>query len=148
MKYLKFNFSLLVTFLITYFIQAQSGETYFTLNPTLTPNAEYIIFSYEGDLWKVPAMGGNAFRLTAMEGNETGPSVSPDGKWLAFSSNQFGNDDVYVMPLSGGEIIQLTFHESDDYVSSWSWDNSKIYFILLKSTISILLNKYLPFIVK
>lgn len=128
MKYLKFNFSLLVTFLITYLVQAQSGETYFTLNPTLTPSAEYIIFSYEGDLWKVPAMGGNAFRLTAMEGNETGPSVSPDGKWLAFSSNQFGNDDVYVMPLSGGEIIQLTFHESDDYVSSWSWDNSKIYF--------------------
>lgn len=128
MKYIKFNFSLLVTFLITYLVQAQSGETYFTLNPTLTPSAEYIIFSYEGDLWKVPTMGGNAFRLTAMEGNETGPSVSPDGKWLAFSSNQFGNDDVYVMPLSGGEIIQLTFHESDDYVSSWSWDNSKIYF--------------------
>lgn len=128
MKYLKFNFSLLVTFLITYLVQAQSGETYFTLNPTLTPSAEYIIFSYEGDLWKVPTMGGNAFRLTAMEGNETGPSVSPDGKWLAFSSNQFGNDDVYVMPLSGGEIIQLTFHESDDNVSSWSWDNSKIYF--------------------
>ncbi len=128
MKYLKFNFSLLLTFLLTCLVQAQSEETYFTLNPTLTPNAESIIFSYEGDLWKVPTMGGNAFRLTAMEGNETGPSVSPDGKWLAFSSNQFGNDDVYVMPLNGGEITQLTFHESDDNVSSWSWDNAKIYF--------------------
>lgn len=128
MKFLKLNFSLLVTFLITFFSQAQSKESYFTLNPTLTPNADYVIFSYEGDLWKVPTMGGNAFRLTAMEGNETNPSVSPDGKWLAFSSNQFGNDDVYVMPLNGGEINQLTFHESNDNVTSWSWDNSKIYF--------------------
>lgn len=128
MKHLKLNVSLLVTFLLTYLVHAQSKDTYFTLNPTLTPNAEYVIFSYEGDLWKVPTMGGNAFRLTAMEGNETNPSVSPDGKWLAFSSNQFGNDDVYVMPLNGGEITQLTFHESNDNVSSWSWDNSKIYF--------------------
>lgn len=128
MKHLKLNFSLLVTFLITCLVQAQSQETYFTMNPTLTPNADYIIFSYEGDLWKVPTMGGNAFRLTAMEGNEINPSVSPDGKWLAFSSNQFGNDDVYVMPLNGGEITQLTFHESNDNVTSWSWDNSKIYF--------------------
>ncbi|OGS71236.1 MAG: peptidase S41 [Flavobacteria bacterium RIFCSPLOWO2_12_FULL_35_11] len=148
MKYLKFNFSILVTFLITYLVQAQSGETYFTLNPTLTPNAEYIIFSYEGDLWKVPTMGGNSFRLTAMEGNETGPSVSPDGKWLAFSSNQFGNDDVYMMPLSGGEIIQLTFHESDDNVSSWSWDNSKIYFTSNRfnsiTTYSVNINRSTP----
>jgi tricorn protease len=63
-----------------------------------------------------------------MQGEETNPSVSPDGKWLAFSSNQYGNNDVYVMPLNGGEITQLTFNESPDNVSSWSWDNSKIYF--------------------
>ena len=63
-----------------------------------------------------------------MQGNETNPSVSPNGRWLTFSSDQFGNRDVYIMPLAGGEIKQLTFHESSDDVSSWSWDNSKIYF--------------------
>ncbi len=114
--------------LITCAGHSQSKETYFTIEPTLTPNAEFIIFSYEGDLWKVPASGGDAYRLTAMQGEETNPSVSPNGKWLAFSSNQFGNNDVYIMPLNGGDITQLTFHESADNVTSWSWDNSKIYF--------------------
>ncbi|WP_372800799.1 S41 family peptidase [Lutibacter sp.] len=107
---------------------AQSKNAYFTLTPTLTPNAQSIIFSYEGDLWKVATEGGNAYRLTAMDGEETNPSVSPNGKWLAFSSNQYGNNDVYIMPLDGGEIKQLTFHESNDNVTSWSWDSKKIYF--------------------
>lgn len=118
-----------VIFLITtLFSEAQTKETYFTLNPTLTPDAQFIFFSYEGDLWKVAANGGNASRITAMQGSETNPSVSPDGKWLAFSSNQYGNKDIYIMPLKGGAIKQLTFHESDDKVSSWSWDSSSIYF--------------------
>ena len=127
---MKLKYSLISTFflLITLQFNAQSKGPYFTLKPTLTPDANFIIFSYEGDLWKVETEGGNALRLTAMDGNETNPSVSPDGKWLSFSSDQFGNRDVYIMPLNGGEIKQLTFHESNDDVTSWSWDNSKIYF--------------------
>ncbi|RPD91688.1 PDZ domain-containing protein [Aureibaculum marinum] len=117
-----------ISLIFTYHTNAQHNKTFFTHNPTLTPDAKHIIFSYDSDLWKVPTEGGTAERLTAMEGNESNPSVSPDGLWLAFSSNQFGNDDVYIMPLNGGEITQLTFHESDDRVSSWSWDNSTIYF--------------------
>lgn len=113
---------------ITLIGNAQTKKTFFTLNPTLTPNAQTIIFSYEGDLWKVPTEGGNAYRITAMQGNETNPSVSPDGKWLAFSSTQYGNSDVYIMPLNGGNIQQLTYHESNDIVSSWSWDSATIYF--------------------
>ncbi|MGO1520556.1 MAG: hypothetical protein ACTHWQ_03385 [Sphingobacterium sp.] len=38
----------------------------FLSNPTLSPDAQSIVFSYEGDLWKVPAVGGEALRLTAM----------------------------------------------------------------------------------
>ncbi len=110
-----------------------SGQTknnaHFTLKPTLTPDAKYVIFSYEEDLWKVSSDGGEAYRLTAMQGVETDPSVSPDGKWLAFSSNQYGNYDVYIMPLKGGEITQLTFHQANDKVSSWNWDNETINFI-------------------
>jgi len=127
MKYLKTLVSVLLLF-ITFLGNSQTKKAYFTLKPTLTPDAKYIIFSFENDLWKVATEGGEAYRLTAMEGTETNPSVSPNGKWLAFSSNQFGNNDVYVMPLNGGEITQLTFHESPDNVASWSWDNSKIYF--------------------
>src|SRR5258708_942973 len=104
-------------------VQAQSQEVYFSSYPTLTPDGKTVIFSYEGDLWKTDLNNSVAVRLTAMQGEETRPHVSPDGKWLAFSSNQFGNNDVFVMPLAGGEVKQLTWHEASDEVDSWSWDS-------------------------
>jgi len=118
-------FSLL---LLQNFAKAQTNEVYFTSYPTLTPDGKTVIFSYEGDLWKVDIGNPAAVRLTAMQGEETNAHVSPDGKWLAFSSNQFGNNDVYVMPLAGGEIRQLTYHDAGDEVDSWSWDSKSIYF--------------------
>jgi len=110
------------------FAKAQGQGVYFTSYPTLTPDGKTVIFSYEGDLWKVDIGAPVAVRLTAMQGEETNPRVSSDGKWLAFSSNQFGNNDVYVMPLAGGEIKQLTYADANDQVDSWSWDSKSIYF--------------------
>ena len=104
------------------------NDTRFMAYPALTPDGQTVVFSYEGDLWKVPAAGGPANRITAMPGNEISPRVSPDGKWLAFSSDQFGNYDVYVMPLAGGEVRQLTFNDAGDEVENWSWDGKAIYF--------------------
>jgi len=100
----------------------------FLSHPTLSPDGNTLVFSFEGDLWKVPTAGGTALRLTAMEGNEIAPRISPDGQWLAFSANQNGNMDVYCMPLAGGDIQQLTFHDGTDEVDSWGWDNQTIYF--------------------
>ena len=114
--------------LSTSMVFGQKESPYFTFQPTLTPDGETVIFSYEGDLWKVPSAGGESARITAMEGEETNPAVSPDGKWLAFSAEQYGNKDVFIMPLEGGEIRQLTFHEATDEVESWSWDSEHIYF--------------------
>ncbi|MEO6520880.1 MAG: S41 family peptidase [Mucilaginibacter sp.] len=109
--------------------QAQNTSPYFAEYPTLTPDAKTVIFSYEGDLWKTDIAGQTAaVRLTAMQGNEINPRVSPDGKWLAFSSNQFGNNDIYVMSLAGGDVKQLTFNENNDELDSWSWDSKTIYF--------------------
>ncbi|MFI5162415.1 MAG: S41 family peptidase [Sphingobacteriales bacterium] len=115
-------------FAVTICAKAQSSEVYFASYPTLTPDGKTVIFSYEGDLWKVDIGNPAAVRLTAMQGEETSPHVSPDGKWLAFSSNQFGNNDVYLMPLAGGEIKQLTYADANDQVDSWSWDSKSIYF--------------------
>jgi tricorn protease len=63
-----------------------------------------------------------------MQGYETSPRVSPDGKWIAFTGRQYGNPDVFVIPVSGGEVKQITYHSSADEVSSWSWDSKSIYF--------------------
>ncbi|MGN9273790.1 hypothetical protein ACTMO5_15285, partial [Enterococcus faecium] len=66
--------------------------------------------------------------ITAMQGYETNPRISPDGKWIAFTGRQFSNADVFIMPLAGGDIKQLTFHSGGDIVNNWSWDSKKIYF--------------------
>lgn len=109
--------------------QAQApSQPYFLSNPALSPDGETVVFAFEGDLWKASVKDGQATRLTAMQGYETSPRISPDGKWVAFSSRQVGNADVYVMPLAGGEIKQLTFHSATDEVNNWSWDSKKIYF--------------------
>lgn len=124
-------FQIILSIILTGFstsVLAIQSEPYFTNHPTLTPDAQTIIFSYESDLWKVPADGGTATRITAMDGIETRPSVSPDGRWIAFSSNQYGNHDLYVMPIDGGEVTQLTYHQSTDEVEGWSWDSQTIYF--------------------
>ena len=63
-----------------------------------------------------------------MQGYENGAKVSPDGKWIAFTGRQFNNSDVYIMPIEGGEVRQLTFHSASDEVNSWSWDSKNIYF--------------------
>jgi tricorn protease len=119
---------LLLLFICPVLAIAQNADVYFTSYPTLTPDGKTVIFSYEGDLWKADIANPVAVRLTAMQGEETSPRVSPDGQWLAFSSNQFGNNDVFVMPMAGGEVKQLTFHDANDQVDSWSWDSKSIYF--------------------
>jgi tricorn protease len=103
-------------------------EAHFLMDPTVSPDAKTIVFSYDTDLWSVPAKGGTALRLTAMDGEETLPNISPDGKWLAFSATQFGNKDIFVMPMKGGSIQQLTFNDANDDMDSWAWDSSSVYF--------------------
>ncbi|TGN29402.1 S41 family peptidase [Empedobacter tilapiae] len=122
----KIVFTLLSAFAISQ-VSAQE-KVYFTSTPSLSPDAKTVYFSYDGDIWSTDINGGNAARITALEGEEINPRVSPDGKWLAFSSNQYGNYDIYVIPINGGQIKQLTFHQAKDEVESWSWDSKSIYF--------------------
>lgn len=121
-------FSLLTISCCFWSMATSQSPVTFASYPALSPDGETVLFSYDGDLWKVSAEGGQAYRLTAMPGREIAPRISPDGKWLAFSSDQNGNSDVYVMPLEGGEIRQLTYHSGSDIVDSWSWDSREIYF--------------------
>lgn len=124
----KIVFILLTIFFLNESILAQETAPYFTSYPALSPDGQTLIFSYDGSLWRSSANGGAAMRLTAMQGIAHNSRISPDGKWLAFSNSQYGNYDVYLMPLNGGDIKQLTFHSADDMLDSWSWDSKSIYF--------------------
>src|SRR5438105_9604295 len=68
-----------------------------------------IVFTAEGDLWRVAASGGAAQRLTSHPGAETHSAISRDGSQLAFTANYEGQTEVYAMPLAGGAPKRLTF---------------------------------------
>ncbi len=97
-----------------------------------------VAFCYGGDLWRAPVGGGLAARLTAHPGVEVFPKFSPDGKWIAFTGQYDGDEQVYVIPATGGEPRQLTFYPArgplaprwgyDNQVYGWTLDGSAILF--------------------
>lgn len=87
-----------------------------------------LAFAYHGDIWVANADGSNPMRLTAHVARDTFPRFSPDGTWVAFTSNRFGNDDVFVIPATGGEPKQLTFATTGDTVHYWTPDGTAIVF--------------------
>src|SRR5450432_565847 len=83
-----------------------------------------VAFSYGGDLWMVPATGGTATRLTAHPGVEVFAKFSPDGKWIAFTGQYDGDEQVYVIPVTGGVPKQLTFYPAHGPLNPrWGYDN-------------------------
>ena len=92
-------------------------------------SAQYVAFTYAGDIWIVPRTGGDARRVTSSPTVEKDPHFSPDGKWLAFTGQYDGNDDVYVVAVAGGEPRQLTWHPAPDDVRGWTPDGSAVVFM-------------------
>ncbi len=74
-----------------------------------TTNGSEIVFSYAGDLYKVPINGGEAQRLTSHVGYEMFARFSPDGKTIAFTGQYDGNTEVFTIPSTGGEPLRVTY---------------------------------------
>ncbi len=87
-----------------------------------------IVFVAGGDIWKSPAGGGLAQRLTFDDGDELNPSFSPDGKMIAFTGQYDGNPDVYVMNADGSDIRRVTYHPGYDEVVGWHPEKNKVIF--------------------
>jgi tricorn protease len=106
-----------------------------------------VVFTYAGDLWIAPSSGGSATHLTSHPGVEVFGKFSPDGKWIAFTGQYDGDEQVYVVPTSGGEPRQLTFYPArgplaprwgwDNQVFGWSKDSKRIYFRSLRDSWSL-----------
>lgn len=83
-----------------------------------------VVFTYASDLWTAPASGGTAVRLTAHPGMEVFAKFSPDGRWIAFTGQYDGDEQVYIVPAGGGEPRQLTFYPAKGpFAPRWGWDN-------------------------
>jgi tricorn protease len=87
-----------------------------------------VVFTYLGDIWTADENGQNVQRLTVNRARDVYGRFSPDGKWIAFSSERNGNLDVYLIPAGGGNAKQLTAHSADDVVLGWSSDSRAVLF--------------------
>ncbi|HWB19825.1 MAG TPA: hypothetical protein VG711_05965, partial [Phycisphaerales bacterium] len=111
---------------------AFGGEQGYMSQPALNGNS--LVFVSEGDLWSATlpeTLSGEvilAHRLTSGAGEETRPTISPDGTQVAFSAEYDGNTDVYVMPIDGGMPKRLTEDPGDDIALTWTADGGSILF--------------------
>jgi Tol biopolymer transport system component len=72
--------------------------------PALSPDGREIAFASGGDIWTVPAAGGEARLLIVDPAEESRPLYSHDGTRLAFQSTRTGSNDIYVLTLSTGAL--------------------------------------------
>ena len=86
-----------------------------------------VIFAAEGDLWVVGVGGGLARRLTTHPGEETHPTVSPDGSTVAFTAEYEGTREVYSMPVMGGLPKRLTWEADSSFATTWTPDGRVVY---------------------
>ncbi|MCM3872347.1 MAG: hypothetical protein ND895_16820, partial [Pyrinomonadaceae bacterium] len=117
-------------------IDTASGQTKLLRFPDIY--GDRVVFTYAGDLWIAPATGGSAIRLTAHPGVEVFAKFSPDGKWIAFTGQYDGDEQIYVIPSGGGVPRQLTFYPAkgplaprwgyDNQVYGWTRDGQRILF--------------------
>jgi tricorn protease len=115
----------------SYMLNAQ--DTRLLRQPNLSDT--HIAFTYGADIW-VAALDGQErpLRITSTPAVESNPHFSPDGKWIAFSSNRSGNTAVYIAPVSGGDAMRMTWHPSAAYVRGWTPDGEEILYATSRET--------------
>ncbi|HSA56855.1 MAG TPA: S41 family peptidase [Gemmatimonadaceae bacterium] len=108
-------------------VQSSSAMPTFA-EPSISPDRAEIAFVSGGDIWTVPAQGGEARLLVAHAANDTRPVFSPDGSRLAFISSRTGNGDIYVLDLRRGTLLRVTYDDLPDLLDAWSRDGEWLYF--------------------
>jgi tricorn protease len=100
-------------------------------NPHLSPNAVRAVFEARGEIITVPADKGDARMLTSTPGvMERSPAWSPDGKTIAYFSDESGEYALHLAPQSGeGPITKIALPKAGFYrATQWSPDSKKIAF--------------------
>lgn len=106
---------------------AQDSSALWLRHPSVSPDGNTIAFSYKGDIYTVPAKGGEARQLTTNSAYDAYPFWSPDGSRIAFASDREGSLDIFVIPAKGGKATRLTNHSASEIPRGWL-DNETVLF--------------------
>jgi Tol biopolymer transport system component/DNA-binding SARP family transcriptional activator len=100
----------------------------------------YSVFTQTANVWAVPIPTGAAVGTTGAtpitSGSQTveAMEVSPDGKWLAFDADGAGSQDIYRLPLGGGDVERIVESPTDDHRPFWAPDGQSILFYAFVGT--------------
>ncbi|HEY9284133.1 MAG TPA: S9 family peptidase [Pyrinomonadaceae bacterium] len=119
--------------------------------PQWSPDGRWLAFTVsdwnrkenrrDAHVYLVPAEGGEVVRLTNGERGESQPQWSPDGKWIAFLANRGapqagaapaagGGNQIWIIPVRGGEAEKLTEEEAGVSQFRWSPDSKRIAYVV------------------
>jgi Amidohydrolase family/WD40-like Beta Propeller Repeat len=91
------------------------------LSPDLSPDDGSIAFELLGDLYRIPAQGGEARALTHGMAFDSQPVFSPDGRDIAFISDRSGSENIWLIAGDGSNPRQLTDLDEDSVFASPAW---------------------------
>lgn len=97
--------------------------------PVITQDNKFLISSVGGDMKASPIEDGESWEtVVSSEGFEDGPSLSPNGKLLAYLSDESGRDEIYVVPFpqAGGKWQVSTGGSTS--AALWSGDGKAMYY--------------------
>jgi tricorn protease len=99
-------------------------------NAGISPTGARALFEARGDIFTVPSDKGNARNITKTAGvAERDPAWSPDGKWIAYFSDESGEYALHIAPQNGeGEVKKISLGTPPTFYYSpvWSPDSKKI----------------------
>ena len=97
----------------------------------VSPDGQQIVFDLLGDIYQMPIGGGQARLLASGRSWEVQPRYSPDGKWIAFTSDRDGADNIWVMDAAGQNRRQIT-KEGQRLTNTPAWSADGQYILVRK----------------
>jgi len=101
------------------------------MNLDVSPDGKTIVFDMLGDIYTMPIQGGNAKAIRTGIAFEVQPRYSPDGKYISFTSDAGGGDNIWIMNTHGKEAKQIT-KESFRLLNNAVWTPDSKYLIARK----------------
>lgn len=96
--------------------------------PAVSPDGKNVAFCYRGVLFVVPATGGAAKAITTGSDYVASPIWTPDGKQIAYEGHRYGNADIFLISVEGGEPTRLTTHSTWETPMAFNATGDSIYF--------------------